>query len=131
MIFGSDWAQLNKDTKRILSVIMRRATKSIEFTSGHVVTMNLESFVSVSNTKLLILINVGIKKILNFVCRSCLKLPTRRITCSKVARDSTISTYLIVETKIFFDSKERIITYWKSVDLFRICYNDICNVIFY
>nr|XP_034178577.1 odorant receptor 94b-like [Osmia lignaria] len=50
VIFGSDWTQLNKDTKRILSVIMRRATKSIEFTSGHVVTMNLESFVSLLKT---------------------------------------------------------------------------------
>nr|XP_034178504.1 odorant receptor 94b-like isoform X1 [Osmia lignaria] len=54
MIFGSDWTELNKDTKRILSVIMRRATMCIEFTSGHIVTMNLESFINVSIHQVLV-----------------------------------------------------------------------------
>ncbi|XP_046144647.1 odorant receptor 46a-like [Osmia bicornis bicornis] len=48
VIFGIDWTQMNNDTKRILLMIMRRATHSIEFTSFHVVSLNLESFVNVS-----------------------------------------------------------------------------------
>ncbi|XP_046144648.1 odorant receptor 94b-like isoform X1 [Osmia bicornis bicornis] len=45
MAFRTDWMFFNKDIKRILSMIMRRSDVSIEFTSAHVVSMNLESFV--------------------------------------------------------------------------------------
>ncbi|XP_076544269.1 uncharacterized protein LOC117603438 [Osmia lignaria lignaria] len=50
VIFEIDWTQMNNDTKRILLMIMRRATYSIEFTSFHVVTLNLESFVNLLKT---------------------------------------------------------------------------------
>ncbi|XP_046144665.1 uncharacterized protein LOC114872760 [Osmia bicornis bicornis] len=50
VIFGIDWTQMNNDTKRILLMIMRRATDSIEFTSFHIVTLNLESFVNLLKT---------------------------------------------------------------------------------
>ncbi|XP_034178500.2 odorant receptor 10 [Osmia lignaria lignaria] len=50
VIFEIDWTQMNNDTKRILLIIMRRARYSIEFTSFHVVTLNLESFVNLLKT---------------------------------------------------------------------------------
>nr|XP_012143128.1 PREDICTED: odorant receptor 46a, isoform A-like [Megachile rotundata] len=49
-IFGSDWPSLSRETKRILLVIMRRATRSIEFTSVHIVTVNLDAFVNLLKT---------------------------------------------------------------------------------
>lgn len=48
MIFESDWTELSKETKKILSVIMIRTTMCIEFTSFHIVVMNLASFINVS-----------------------------------------------------------------------------------
>ncbi|XP_076634182.1 odorant receptor 10-like, partial [Colletes latitarsis] len=49
-IFESDWTMLDNNAKRVLMVIMRRATVPIEFTSIYIVPMNLETFVSILKT---------------------------------------------------------------------------------
>ncbi|XP_053997918.1 odorant receptor 46a-like [Hylaeus anthracinus] len=46
MIIRSDWINLDVGSRKILVMIMRRATVPIEFTSLHVVSMNLESFMA-------------------------------------------------------------------------------------
>ncbi|XP_043285614.1 uncharacterized protein [Venturia canescens] len=43
-VFGLDWPFLSVKTKRTLITIMARTLRPIIFTSGHVVTLNLESF---------------------------------------------------------------------------------------
>ncbi|KAK1122362.1 hypothetical protein K0M31_009584 [Melipona bicolor] len=48
MIFNSNWVSWDEKTKRILLLVMTRTTRPIEFTSGYLVTLNLESFVAVS-----------------------------------------------------------------------------------
>ncbi|CAK9820171.1 Odorant receptor 94b [Anthophora quadrimaculata] len=50
MIFQSDWVSLNNSAARAFLMIMRRATKPIEFTSIHVISVNLESFMTVLKT---------------------------------------------------------------------------------
>ncbi|KAK9309040.1 hypothetical protein QLX08_001219 [Tetragonisca angustula] len=50
MIFELDWLPLKKTTKHDLLMIMMRATSPIEVTSGHVVTMNLQSFMILLKT---------------------------------------------------------------------------------
>ncbi|XP_076229132.1 uncharacterized protein LOC116424883 [Nomia melanderi] len=49
-IFASNWSSLDDGTKKILLMIMLRATFPIEFTTARVLTVNLESFVSVLKT---------------------------------------------------------------------------------
>lgn len=48
MIFKSDWTSWDDKTKKIFLIIMTRATQPFEFTSGYLVTLNLEFFVAVS-----------------------------------------------------------------------------------
>ncbi|XP_014476206.1 PREDICTED: odorant receptor 46a, isoform A-like [Dinoponera quadriceps] len=43
-IFGMDWLALDKKTKEDLVMIMNRSLIPIEFSSAHILTMNLESF---------------------------------------------------------------------------------------
>ncbi|XP_076634621.1 odorant receptor 10-like [Colletes latitarsis] len=50
MCFRIDWTLLDNNTKRILLMIMKRASEPIEFTSIYVVTMNLEAFVNILKT---------------------------------------------------------------------------------
>ncbi|XP_017789847.1 PREDICTED: odorant receptor 94b-like [Habropoda laboriosa] len=50
MIFHSDWTSLNNNVTRALLIMMRRAVRPIEFTSIHVVSVNLESFMAVIKT---------------------------------------------------------------------------------
>ncbi|XP_053997919.1 odorant receptor Or1-like [Hylaeus anthracinus] len=50
MIIKSDWISLDVGSRKILLMIMKRATVSIEFTSIHVVSMNLESFMTLLKT---------------------------------------------------------------------------------
>ncbi|XP_033331538.2 odorant receptor Or1-like [Megalopta genalis] len=50
MIFSSNWPELNSDAKRMLLFIMQRSTFPIEFTSAHIVAVNLESFMAVMKT---------------------------------------------------------------------------------
>ncbi|XP_015432301.1 PREDICTED: odorant receptor Or1-like [Dufourea novaeangliae] len=47
MIFGSNWTSFNNNTRKILLMIMRRATVPIEITSVFVVSMNLQTFVTI------------------------------------------------------------------------------------
>ncbi|KAG7189247.1 hypothetical protein KM043_008807 [Ampulex compressa] len=49
-IFETNWPTLDKRTKMVFLMIMRRATVPIEFTSGHVVALNLNSFVALLKT---------------------------------------------------------------------------------
>ncbi|XP_078032555.1 uncharacterized protein LOC144467569 [Augochlora pura] len=44
MIFESEWTSLSNKTKKILLMMMRRATVPIEFSSLQIVTVNLETF---------------------------------------------------------------------------------------
>ncbi|XP_076377253.1 putative odorant receptor 85d isoform X3 [Megalopta genalis] len=44
MIFESEWTSLSNNTKKILLMMMRRATVPIELSSLHIVTVNLETF---------------------------------------------------------------------------------------
>ncbi|XP_043526090.1 uncharacterized protein LOC122537170 [Frieseomelitta varia] len=46
MIFNSNWTSWDVKTKKILLVLMTRTTRPIEFTSGYLVTLNIESFVA-------------------------------------------------------------------------------------
>nr|XP_012143123.1 PREDICTED: uncharacterized protein LOC100881022 [Megachile rotundata] len=46
-IFGSDWPSWNDNSKKVLLMVIRRSKTPIEFTSMHVVSLNLESFMSV------------------------------------------------------------------------------------
>lgn len=47
-IFEMEWFKLNENAQKTLLMIVRRAAIPIEFTSASVISMNLDSFVSVS-----------------------------------------------------------------------------------
>ncbi|EZA58610.1 ObirOr5-E16 [Ooceraea biroi] len=49
-IFAMDWLTLDRNVTRGLLIIMNRATIPIEFTSGYVFSMNLDSFVGILKT---------------------------------------------------------------------------------
>ncbi|XP_046144666.1 uncharacterized protein LOC114872755 [Osmia bicornis bicornis] len=46
VIFGSDWPSWNDSSKKILLMVIRRSRVPVEFTSMHVVSLNLKSFMS-------------------------------------------------------------------------------------
>ncbi|CAD1475178.1 unnamed protein product [Heterotrigona itama] len=48
MIFNSNWTSWDEKTKKILLLVMTRTTRPIEFTSGYLVTLNIQSFLTVS-----------------------------------------------------------------------------------
>ncbi|XP_043264934.1 odorant receptor 94a-like [Colletes gigas] len=50
MVIESNWTSLDNDAKKILLMIMKRATKPIEFSSAHLVSMNLETFKTILKT---------------------------------------------------------------------------------
>ncbi|XP_076229128.1 uncharacterized protein LOC116424882 [Nomia melanderi] len=50
MIIRSNWTNLDNETRKILLVIMLRATLPIEFTSAHVLSVNVETFMTVLKT---------------------------------------------------------------------------------
>ncbi|XP_076179886.1 odorant receptor Or1-like [Ptiloglossa arizonensis] len=50
MVFDCNWASLSNKTKRILLMIMTRATMPVEFTSGYIVSVNVESFKALLKT---------------------------------------------------------------------------------
>ncbi|XP_050591263.1 odorant receptor Or1-like isoform X1 [Bombus affinis] len=50
VIFRSDWTSLNLNVKRAFLMLMRRAMRPIEFTSIYVVSVNLESFMTLLKT---------------------------------------------------------------------------------
>ncbi|EZA58604.1 ObirOr5-E9 [Ooceraea biroi] len=45
-IFQTDWPMLNSSIKNSLLIIMKRAIIPIEFTTAHIISLNLESFVA-------------------------------------------------------------------------------------
>ncbi|XP_076284737.1 odorant receptor Or1-like [Lasioglossum baleicum] len=49
-IMNSNWVSLDETTKKILLMIMIRSTFPMQFTSGHIVSMNLDSFMTVLKT---------------------------------------------------------------------------------
>ncbi|XP_078053774.1 odorant receptor 43a-like isoform X2 [Augochlora pura] len=48
-IFASNWHELDNDAKKMLLFIMQRSAFPIEFTSAHIVAVNLESFMAVGD----------------------------------------------------------------------------------
>jgi len=48
-IFGMDWMAMDKRAKEDLIVIMNRSSMPIEFSSAHILTVNLDSFVKVKD----------------------------------------------------------------------------------
>ncbi|CAL7950599.1 unnamed protein product [Xylocopa violacea] len=50
MIFRSDWTSLNNNTKKAFLIVMRRSRKPIEFSTGHIISVNLDSFMSLLKT---------------------------------------------------------------------------------
>ncbi|XP_076634649.1 putative odorant receptor 69a [Colletes latitarsis] len=50
MIMESDWTSLDNGSRKTFLIIMNRATMPIEFTSAHVATMNLDSFMAIMKT---------------------------------------------------------------------------------
>ncbi|XP_029036177.2 odorant receptor 46a-like isoform X2 [Osmia bicornis bicornis] len=50
VIFGSDWPSWNDSSKKILLMVIRRSRVPVEFTSMHVVSLNLKSFMSLLKT---------------------------------------------------------------------------------
>lgn len=65
-IFEMDWPELNDSFKKAFLMVMNRATIPIEFTSAHLFSMNLESFVGVNIIKFIILAADFINKIARF-----------------------------------------------------------------
>lgn len=53
-IFEIDWPEMNDRFKKAFLMMMNRATIPIEFTSAHLFSMNLESFVGVNIHKFII-----------------------------------------------------------------------------
>lgn len=51
-IFQADWTELNEDAKTILLIVMIRTKSAIELVSAHVMTVNIDFFVTVSNVHL-------------------------------------------------------------------------------
>lgn len=49
-IYKMEWMTLDNSIKKGLLIIMKRSVSSIEFTSAVIITMNLDSFISVSIT---------------------------------------------------------------------------------
>ncbi|XP_029665550.1 odorant receptor Or1-like [Formica exsecta] len=49
-IFGMDWIKVDKKMKENLIMIMNRSLRPIEFSSIHIVTVNLDSFVKLLKT---------------------------------------------------------------------------------
>lgn len=50
-IFEMQWLALNRNVQKSLLIIMNRSLLPIEFSSAYILTMNLDSFVSVSISK--------------------------------------------------------------------------------
>ncbi|XP_060824034.1 odorant receptor Or1-like [Bombus pascuorum] len=50
VIFRTDWTSLNNNVKRAFLMLMRRAMRPIEFTSIYVISVNLESFMTLLKT---------------------------------------------------------------------------------
>ncbi|XP_076544268.1 uncharacterized protein LOC117603483 [Osmia lignaria lignaria] len=50
IIFGSDWPSWNDSSKKVLLMVIRRSRVPVEFTSMHVVSLNLKSFMSLLKT---------------------------------------------------------------------------------
>ncbi|XP_078053778.1 odorant receptor 49b-like [Augochlora pura] len=50
IIFESNWTNLDNGTKKVLLMIMLRATFPMEFRSAHIMSVNLESFMAVIKT---------------------------------------------------------------------------------
>ncbi|XP_033319396.1 odorant receptor 94b-like [Bombus bifarius] len=50
MIFRTDWTSLNNNVKKAFLMLMRRAMRPIEFTSIYVISVNLESFMTLLKT---------------------------------------------------------------------------------
>lgn len=48
MIFRSNWTSLNSNVQRAILLVMKRSMKPIEFTSIYIVSVNLDSFMTVS-----------------------------------------------------------------------------------
>lgn len=48
-IFGMDWITVDKKARKNLIMIMNRSLVPIEFSSAHIITVNLDSFVKVRN----------------------------------------------------------------------------------
>ncbi|TGZ46180.1 Odorant receptor [Temnothorax longispinosus] len=69
-VFNVKWSGLSNSSKKGLLIIMKRATIPIEFSSAHIITMNLESFVAVSIRQLrqILLLN-ALKNVTEF-CQS-------------------------------------------------------------
>ncbi|XP_076285432.1 odorant receptor 10-like [Lasioglossum baleicum] len=47
LIFASNWSHLDDDSKKTLLMIMVRATFPIEFTTAHILSVNIDSFMAV------------------------------------------------------------------------------------
>lgn len=78
-----NWLTLNKDVKESLLIIMKRSLIPIEFSSAYILTMNLESFVSVSITFIVnVVARAGLKNKLqcSYFCYSYLKHHIQHIT---------------------------------------------------
>ncbi|XP_072754209.1 uncharacterized protein [Anoplolepis gracilipes] len=49
-VFQADWPMLNNNIKKELLIIMQRAIVPIEFTTAHIISLNLDSFVALLKT---------------------------------------------------------------------------------
>lgn len=47
-VFQAEWPMLSNSLKKDLLIIMKRAIIPIEFTTAHIISLNLDSFVAVS-----------------------------------------------------------------------------------
>lgn len=47
-MYNMEWPEFNNNNKKDFLMIMRRSMTPIEFTSGYIISMNLDSFISVS-----------------------------------------------------------------------------------
>lgn len=46
-MYNMEWPEFNNNSRKDLLMIMKRSMAPIEFTSAHIISLNLDSFVSV------------------------------------------------------------------------------------
>lgn len=67
-IYNMEWQMLDNKSKKELLLIMKRSMMPIEFNSAVIITLNLESFVSVSINHLRKYVTLSYKCLSNIKC---------------------------------------------------------------
>lgn len=106
MIFRSNWTSLNNNVQRAILLVMRRSMKPIEFTSIYIVSVNLDSFMTVSIRKISSCTHLQVKTYCaTYLCCSYWKVRTQRSVCCNRAENRKIEQENLLNVEpSFFDS---------------------------